>query len=298
MVSLDTLGPGPYRLLERGSILPSTATLKKTLFTAGEAARTILLRHFGKIRHIETKGDVDFVTEADKNAEAALIRTIQNDFPEHDILCEESGALAGTGRQPQSEWRWVIDPLDGTMNFTHGIPVYSVSIGLEYQGEMALGLVVDCTRDEWFYAEKGGGAFLYTRGPAGRLRRKAISVSQTPRLKDAYIITGFPHNRREICDELLTLLKPVILQTHGILRLGSAALDLCWVACGRGDAFYEPFLQPWDFAAGKLLVEAAGGKCSHFDGKRLSLDGKTVLATNGTIHGALLKLIQSHWPEV
>lgn len=262
--------------------MPTLNALRQTLFAAGQAGADALLRHAGKIRNYVKKGEVDLVTVADEEAETAVIQTIQRAFPDHAILAEESGL----SEKSASPYRWVIDPLDGTMNFTHSVPIFSVSIALEKDGETLMGLVVDPSRDEWFFARRGGGAFC---------NKKRLRVSPTAKLADSYVITGFPHNRRAILAQLLQTLETVILETHGMLRLGSAALDLCYVAAGRGDAFYEPFLKPWDIAAGKLIVQEAGGKVTSFRGRSHRLGQTDILATNGRVHGELQKILKAQW---
>ncbi len=184
-------------------------------------------------------------------------------------------------------YRWIIDPLDGTTNFAHGFPQVCVSIGLELEGSIILGGVYDPCRDELFWAEKGRGAFLQTRKGTRRLR-----VSAVPRLTQALLITGFPYDRRERVDFYLSYLKAFMGKIQGIRRAGAAALDLCWVACGRVDGYWEWRLKPWDVAAGKIIVEEAGGRLSDFSGGPYDLYGDQTLASNGKIHGEMLAILR------
>lgn len=287
-------------IAEKELYVANRKEMKRVMFQAGEDAKKILLRYFGKIDSVVKKGVVDLVTVADKKAEEAIIRRVQGAFPDHDILGEESGAVgaaSGGGRAGKAaEYCWVVDPLDGTTNFAHANPYFSVSIGLTQKGETVMGLVVDVTREEWFFAERGGGAFLYKNRLDGTFeRRKRIRVSKVKKLEDSLIFTGFPHCRREYADRLLDVVEALLMRTHGVIRMGSAAIDLCSVACGRTEAFYEPSLNPWDMAAGNLIVEEAGGRATDYAGNRLKKPGRHVVATNGHIHRALLRVIHEKW---
>lgn len=266
--------------------MPSQQLLKNTMFDAAEAARKILMKYYGKLESIEKKGgdETNIVTIADKQSEAAVIRTIHRAFPGHAILGEEGGASGSD----DAEFRWVIDPLDGTTNFAHSMPVFSISIGLQRQGETIMGLVVDPTRDEWFFARKGGGAFL---------NRKRIHVSKVNTVAESLIFTGFPHGRRKNIGHFMKLLGGVLMRAQSVSRIGSAAIDLCYVACGRCEAFYEESLQPWDVAAGNLIVEEAGGRVTGFGNKPSSIFDQEFVATNGLIHKELLALLKEHWEE-
>lgn len=266
--------------------MPSQVALKKTMLEAAEAARKILLRHYGKLSSVGSKGGdpTNLVTIADKQAEAAIIGKISGAFPDHAFLGEESGASEGD----KYEYRWVIDPLDGTTNYAHSLPIFSISIGLEYRGKMIMGLVVDVTRNEWFFAQKGGGAFLNGR---------RIHVSKAKRLAESLILTGFPHDRRRDIDHFMKILGGMLMRTQGVLRLGSAAIDLCQVACGRSEAFWEESLQPWDVAAGMLIVQEAGGRVTDLQGKRSKILDLDFVATNGLIHRELLATIDEFWEE-
>jgi len=266
------------------------AKLKETLFGAGRAACEVLLRHFGRIESHDNKGEVDLVTIADRESEAAVIARIRADWPEHGILGEESAGKGDTARaaSPGSGFWWVIDPLDGTMNYAHGVPLFAVSIALMEDGEARMGLVVDPVRNEWFYARRGGGAFLNDR---------PIRVSGIHKLGAALLATGFPHDRREHMDGLMRVLGVMLMRSHGVVRLGAAALDLVYVAAGRLEAFYEEHLSPWDVAAGNLIVEEAGGRASDYTGRRARISDRELLATNGHIHDELLGALQEVWEK-
>jgi myo-inositol-1(or 4)-monophosphatase len=280
--------------------------IKRVMFDCAEAASAILLRHFGKITSVVKKGEVDLVTVADKESEKAIIRRIQSAFPDHAILGEESGSVApektktpkGKGKRSSTpEYSWMVDPLDGTMNFAHNNPIFSVSIAVLRKGRAIMGLVAEPIRGEWFFAERGKGAYVYTRRADGGFQRKRIRVSSVRKLDEALIYTGFPHNRREIADALARVLQALLMCTHGVSRQGSAAIDLCFVAAGRCEAFYEPQLQQWDVAAGALIVEEAGGYVTDYKGKRMVTPGTRIVATNKHIHRQLLRAIEKHWNE-
>lgn len=253
------------------------------LDTAIEAARdagAILRRFLGRIRTIEIKNNepTNLVTEADKASEHRIIEVIRQRFPRHSILCEESG-LHDQG----SSHRWIIDPLDGTTNYTHALPLFSISIALEIDGVVDTGVVYDPTRDELFHATRGGGAFLNGR---------PIRVSSVTALQQAMLVTGFPYNVTEnpdFCHERFLLF---LQRAQAVRRLGSAALDAAYVAAGRLDGFWEVALQPWDKAAGVLLIEEAGGRVSAFDGSPHSLFSPPFLASNGGIHDDMVHILR------
>ncbi|MDP9268154.1 MAG: inositol monophosphatase [Acidobacteriota bacterium] len=238
-------------------------------------AGALLMRHFkakAKVQ-IEYKGDVDLVTVADRESEALIVGRIRERFPKHDILGEE-----GTRTETGADFKWYIDPLDGTTNFAHGFPVFCVSIGLEHKGERIAGVLYDPTRDELFAAEKGGGA---------RLNGERIAVSKTAKLSEALVATGFPSHKRHK-NPNIHFYHQITLRTHGVRRAGSAALDLANVASGRVDGFWEFNLNPWDTAAGVLLVEEAGGKVTDFSDAPFDISSREVCASNGVLHPALL----------
>ena len=237
-------------------------------------AGALLMEYFDKHIKIEYKGDADLVTAADRKSEALIRERIGRLWPDHDVLGEEGG-LSDTG----SEYRWYVDPLDGTTNFAHGYPVFCVSMALQHKNEMIAGLCFDPTRNEMFTAEKGKGAFL---------NGSPIQVSKTARLAESLVATGFPSHKRHK-NPNIHFYHQITLRTHGVRRAGSAALDLCSVACGRFDGFWEFNLNPWDTAAGVLIVEEAGGRVTDFRGGPFQLNSRETLASNGVLHEALVK---------
>jgi myo-inositol-1(or 4)-monophosphatase len=240
-------------------------------------AGSLLMSFFGKVS-IEYKGDVDLVTEADRASEKMIVERIRKQWPGHDLIGEE-----GSRRETGSDFRWYVDPLDGTTNFAHGYPVFCVCLALEYKGERIAGAIYDPTRDEMFAAEKGSGALLN-----GRRAR----VSATRRLKEALVATGFPSHKRHK-NPNIHFYHQITLRSHGVRRAGSAALDLCYVACGRYDAYWELNLNAWDTAAGVLLVEEAGGTVTNFSGGPFNIDSREVLGSNTVLHGELLREFQA-----
>src|ERR1700691_5173682 len=242
-------------------------------------AGALLMHHFHQHLKIEYKGDADLVTAADRASEVLIRDRIREQWPTHDVLGEEQG-LSDQG----SEYRWYVDPLDGTTNFAHGYPVFCVSIALERQAreqkaERIAAVIYDPTRDELFSAEPGRGA---------RLNGETIQVSKTAALKESLLATGFPSHKRHKNPNIY-FYHQITLRTHGVRRAGSAALDLCNVACGNFDGFWEFNLNPWDTAAGVLIVEEAGGKVTRFDGSPFEIDSSETLRTNGLIHDELLR---------
>ena len=235
-------------------------------------AGALVMEHFQHVA-IEYKGEADLVTIADRQSEALIRQRIASLWPSHDILGEENG-LVDTG----SEYRWYVDPLDGTTNFAHGFPVFCISMALEHKGERIAGVVYDPTRDELFAAEKGSGAFL---------NGQPMQVSRTKELAECLVATGFPSRKRHKNPNIY-FYHQLTLRTHGVRRAGSAALDLCYVASGRLDGFWEFNLNPWDTAAGVLIVQEAGGRVTDFAGAAFNIDSRETLATNGLVHGALM----------
>jgi myo-inositol-1(or 4)-monophosphatase len=240
--------------------------------TAREAG-ALLLRHFKARVQIEYKGDVDLVTVADRESETLIVGRIRERFPQHDILGEE-----GTRTETGADYKWYIDPLDGTTNFAHGFPVFCVSVALEFKKERIAGVLYDPTRDELFAAEKGSGATL---------NGEPLAVSNTAKLGEALVATGFPSHKRHK-NPNIHFYHQITLRTHGVRRAGSAALDLANVASGRVDGFWEFNLNPWDTAAGVLLVEEAGGRVTNFSGGAFDISSREVCASNGVLHPALL----------
>jgi len=253
-------------------------SLEKREFVSGAAdiareAGALLMEFFRQRVNVEYKGEADLVTVADRKSEALIRERIRERWPGHDILGEEQG-LTDTG----SDYRWYVDPLDGTTNFAHGFPVFCISLALEYKGGRIAGVIYDPTRDELFAAEKGSGATL---------NGQSIAVSRTANLAECLVATGFPSHKRHKNPNIY-FYHQITLKTHGVRRAGSAALDLCCVACGRFDGFWEFNLNPWDTAAGVLLVEEAGGRVTTFDGGPFQLNSRETLASNGLVHEVLV----------
>ncbi|HEX2598942.1 MAG TPA: inositol monophosphatase family protein [Terriglobales bacterium] len=236
-------------------------------------AGALLMGYFHRRVKIEYKGDVDLVTEADRQSEALILSRIREEWPSHDVMGEEGSRI-----QTGSDYLWYIDPLDGTTNFAHGFPVFCVSIALEHKGIRVAGAVFDPTRDELFAAELGRGAYL---------NHSRITVSKIDNLAECLVATGFPSHKRHKNPNIF-FYHQITLRTHGVRRAGSAALDLCSVAAGRVDGFWEFNLNPWDTAAGVLIAEEAGGRVSRFDGSSFQIDSRETLASNGLVHNALL----------
>ncbi|MBZ5666688.1 MAG: inositol monophosphatase [Acidobacteriia bacterium] len=240
-------------------------------------AGSLVMGYFRQHVKIEYKGAVDLVTVADRESEALILEHIRKLFPTHDVMGEE-----GTRLETGSEYKWYVDPLDGTTNFAHGYPVFCVSLAVERLGKRIAGVIYDPTRDEMFSAELGGGA---------RLNESAIQVSTTANLGECLVGTGFPSQKRHKNPNIY-FYHQLTLRTHGVRRAGSAALDLCNVASGRYDGFWEFNLNPWDTAAGVLIVEEAGGKVTDFSGGAFQIASRETLATNGLVHEALLHEFQ------
>lgn len=247
--------------------------------TARDAGH-LLLEKFGRITAVTKKGDINLVTEADLASEALIIERIRSHYPKHAILAEEAGdavIVEGT-----DVWKWIIDPLDGTTNYAHGYPCFAVTLALEHDGEVVVGVTFDPTRGELFAAEKGRGATL---------DGKPIKVSPTERLSESLICTGFPYDFKRK-DDFTRHLTAFLLGSRGVRRDGSAAIDLAYVACGRFDGFWEEGLNPWDMAAGKLLIEEAGGWITDYSGSAFSIYDPPVVASNGLIHNEMLSILK------
>jgi myo-inositol-1(or 4)-monophosphatase len=248
---------------------------------AARRAGNLIHRATDRIDHLTVtkKSHADFVSEVDRAAEQTIIQTLLEAYPDHAILAEESGT------QGQSEYVWIIDPLDGTTNFLHGIPQYAVSIALQHKGVLTQAVVYDPTKNDLFTATRGRGAFL---------NDKRIRVSKRAKLADSLIGTGFPYTRFEHMDTYLGIFKDVMQQTAGLRRPGAASLDLAWTAAGRYDGFFETGLKPWDIAAGCLLITEAGGMVSDLAGSDTYLKSGHLCAGNPNIHPQLLQLIAPH----
>ncbi|HEX9514468.1 MAG TPA: inositol monophosphatase family protein [Puia sp.] len=252
--------------------------LKSTLIRAVEAGAAVMKQYFqGEFTISNKEGINNLVTEADHASEKAIFEIIRNDYPGHYILSEEAGEIV-----MDSSFKWIIDPIDGTVNFAHGLPLCCVSIGIEQDGEIILGAVYNPFINEFFFAQKGFGATL---------NDKKIQVSKETAVGSACLVTGFPYTYLDRPNGPLDVFDRLIRKGVPVRRLGSAAIDLCWVAAGRFDGFYEHKLQAWDSAAGFLIVEEAGGRVSDFSGNRYSPYQPHIIATNGKIHDELVKVV-------
>jgi len=246
---------------------------------AAKEAGRFLKYNTGKVKNIEMKKgeERNLVSDLDKASEAKIIEHIRRHYPNHAILAEESGAT-----DTVAEYKWVIDPLDGTTNYLHGVPIYCVTIALEHKGELVAGVIYDPSLDELFTVERGSGAYL---------NGKKISVSSSSTLIASLLVTGFPYDISVNPDHAIDHFVHFLTKGGGIRRLGSAALDLAYIASGRFDGFWEVNLNPWDMAAGVLLVEEAGGKVTNFLGNPTNIYTKQVLATNGKIHDQMVSVL-------
>jgi myo-inositol-1(or 4)-monophosphatase len=245
---------------------------------AAHQAGTLLRANWQKPKTVEIKTDiVDLVTNVDKAADTLITNILRTRFPTHKVIAEES-AVSGQ----ESPYRWYIDPLDGTTNFAHGFPHFAVSIALAYESQMIVGVVYDPLRDETFCASRGNGATL---------NGNPIHVSHVPALEQALVLTGFPYDRRLRSEFYLRFYQAFMVRSQGVRRSGSAALDLCYVACGRADGFWEWRLHPWDTAAGSLMIEEAGGKVSNFFGGPFDVYGEQTLASNGVLHQEMIEVL-------
>jgi myo-inositol-1(or 4)-monophosphatase len=251
--------------------------LKIAVETAKEAG-LMLKQHINETGEIHFKGKIDLVTNFDNQAQSLIFNRLFSFFPDHDFLAEE-----GLRKEQGAEYRWIIDPLDGTTNYAHHFPVFTVSLALERNGEIVLGVVYDPMREEMFSSLKGAGAFLNEKG---------IKVSSINQLDKSLIATGFPYDIRESQVNNIAHFNNFLIRVQGIRRCGSAALDLCYVACGRFDGFWELKLQPWDMAAGVLIVQEAGGRISDFQHEDFDIFGEEILATNGLIHHQMVEVLQ------
>lgn len=252
--------------------------VKKVGFAAAYKGASVLNSSFGKISHINKKGAIDLVTEADTVSEQTIIQTIRNTFPKHTILAEESGLVEG-----DSNFQWIIDPLDGTTNFAHHLNMFSNSIAFALKREIVFGIVLIPAANELFSATAGNGATLNGR---------PIGVSSISNVSESLLVTGFPYDFKAILNPILTRFSNCLNASQGVRRIGSAAIDLCFVACGRFEGFWEERLQPWDTAAGFLIAQEAGAVVTDFSDQPFTLDKKEILATNGRIHKEMLGLME------
>jgi myo-inositol-1(or 4)-monophosphatase len=252
---------------------------RRVAVDAARAAGRLLRDELSGARRIAYKGSpTNLVTEMDQRAEALILGRLRGAFPDDAILAEERGAAGG-----RSGRRWIVDPLDGTTNYAHGLPLFGVSIALEEARRLVLGVVYDPMRDELFVGERGGGATL---------NDAPIRVSATRSIDESLLVTGFPYDIRATADTNLPEYAAMSLRARAVRRLGSAVIDLAYVACGRFDGYWELRLGPWDVAAGAVLVDEAGGRITGVDGGALDVDAPTLLATNGLIHDALLATLE------
>jgi myo-inositol-1(or 4)-monophosphatase len=256
--------------------------LEQAMLEAHKRGGQVLRRHFRRLGRIEFKGEdyANLITVADHESEEAIVATIRGHFPGHGILAEESGESAPRGDETAT--RWIIDPLDGTTNYSHGLPIYSISIAVEHEGEVLAASVSNPQTNELFVGRRGAGA---TRN--GRL----IRVSSNRALRNSLVVTGFPYDRRERADRYLAFWRAVMMRSHGLRRMGSAAIDMCYVAAGIFDAYYEESLNPWDWAAGTLIVREAGGRVTDYAGRPFEPHFKQCLASNGLVHEEMLALL-------
>ena len=246
--------------------------------TTAKGAGAILMQHFGMISTVKRKSThIDLVTIADTESESFILNQIKAAYPQHHIIAEESAIV-----ENNSDYRWVIDPLDGTTNFVHNLPIFAVSIGLQYKDETIVAVVYNPAADKCFWAEKNGGAFL---------NGESIHITSTNTLGDSLLVTGFPYTHDDRWNKGFDLFKTLYGKTQGVRRLGAAALDFCFVAMGRFEGFWEFGLQPWDVCAGALIVKEAGGKISDWDDSPMPFSGNRVLATNGHIHKEMLEVL-------
>jgi myo-inositol-1(or 4)-monophosphatase len=264
-----------------GSLLPrrEIAAFAKLADSVSRSAGAILLRGFNRRFAITYKGRINPVTEFDIKAERHIIASIRKQYPDHDVLAEES-----TAKSSHSPYRWIIDPLDGTVNYAHGFPVFCVSIALEYDGQVMLGVVFDPIHGELFSAVAGRGAFL---------NGKRVHVSRENRLERSMIATGFAYDVGTAVRNNIGYFGRMVRKAQAVRRAGSAALDTCWVACGIFDGFWELSLHPWDTAAAHLILLEAGGKITQMNGRPYSIYGGEMVASNGRIHGAMLRVLNA-----
>ncbi|MDJ0912900.1 MAG: inositol monophosphatase family protein [Desulfobacterales bacterium] len=244
---------------------------------AYQSAKSIM-SHYGRLTNVQKKGPIDLVTEADQASENVIIDTIRAAFPQHAILSEESGWQEGN-----DNWQWIIDPLDGTTNFAHQVDLFAISIAFAEKGTLRVGIILNPVSGELFTAVKGQGA---------QLNGRPIAVSKTSVIADSLLVTGFPYSITAQLPIAVPQFINCLKASQGVRRLGSAALDLCFVACGRFEGFWETGLNSWDTAAGFLIAEEAGARVTDFAGDRFDIQKKEILATNGYIHAAMLQLLQ------
>lgn len=253
-------------------------TIRTTAFRAAKEAGALLRERLGKIQDLSYKGAFNIVTDVDKASERLILDILRAEFPSFDVLAEEGGAS-----ESGAKCRWLIDPLDGTTNYAHSYPFFAVSIGLQDSGRMVFGVVYNPVADELFWAAEGKGAWL---------NEMPISVSKNSPLKTCLLATGFPPDTMAVVNSNMREFSTLTDLCHGVRRDGSASLDLCFVACGRLDGFWEMKLSPWDTAAGSLIVEQAGGKVTNLDGDSFDISTGHILTTNGHIHDEVVAVLK------
>ena len=251
--------------------------IKRIGIAAAYKSGAVLLANYGNLSEVLKKGAIDLVTEADTESEGIIIETIRKVFPDHRILAEESGLSKGN-----ADYQWIIDPLDGTTNFAHQLGLFAISIAFALKSETFVGIVFSPITGELFTAVKGEGALLNGR---------PISVSQSKTISESLLVTGFPYNLRDHIEPLMMRFSKCLKASQGVRRLGSAAIDLCFLACGRFDAFWEQNLKPWDTAAGELIAREAGAIVTDFSNKPFTIDKTEILASNGKIHKEMISLL-------
>ncbi|MFB0516895.1 MAG: inositol monophosphatase [Candidatus Neomarinimicrobiota bacterium] len=257
---------------------PDMDRVLEVALSAARRAGTIIMDKFRRLDRVEKKGKVDLVTEADLASEQEIVASIQRAFPEHGIIAEERDYNQGSSDTPC----WIIDPLDGTTNYVHGLPIFAVSIGYQVGGETVVGVVLNPALGEEFLATKGRGASLNDH---------PIQVSQVDLLQNSLLVTGFPYTHDDVFYRSFDLFRELYDRCQGVRRMGAAALDFCYVAAGRFDAFYEAHLNPWDICAGDLICREAGGRTSDWLGDPMPFSGCRILASNGRIHAEVLAVM-------
>ena len=258
--------------------MKSKSNFLKFSIELAKSAGKIQMSYFGKISSLNKKSNsIDLLTIADKESEIYIINKIKKNYPNHSILSEESGEINN-----DNEYRWVIDPLDGTTNFVHNLPIFAVSIALQKNNKTICAVVYNPAADKCFYAQKESSAYL---------NDQKINVSKSDNLNDSLLVTGFPYLHDERYDLSFEIFKEFYDRTRGLRRLGSAALDLCFVAMGRFDGYYEYNLYPWDICAGAFILEKSGGKVTDWDNSKLKLSGERILATNNYIHSNMINIL-------
>lgn len=254
------------------------SVLVDSLLKSGE----LIVNSISHIQKVSYKGDINLLTEIDQQVEKLIVENVLAKFQDHSILAEESTPIQN------SAYKWIIDPIDGTTNFVHSFPVCCTSIACEFNGDLIMGGVYDPFRNELFFAEKNKGAYL---------NDSLIQVSQNQSIDKSLMATGFPYDRKYFIDYYLRYMKAMMIRSHGVRRMGSAAIDLCYVACGRYDGFWEFKLNPWDLAVGVLLVQEAGGKVTDMSGGEFDLYGSEVVASNQLIHQEMIDILHPIYLE-